>query len=91
MKKAKFKYAVNDGGLREVNIGLSAPLAIFDKESVEVENPYSGAKCMLEPVAIAIYDFIKGCEMTGRYGRDFDKARATFCENWPDEYMTLLD
>jgi len=74
-----------------VDIGLSDTLAILDKKPVEVENPYSGDKCMLEPVAVAIYDFIKGCEMTGRYGRDFNRARNTFCENWPDEYMTLLD
>ena len=90
MKKSKFKYSTN-AGFNEVNCGLSAPLVILDKEPVEVENPFSGEKCMLEPVAIAIYDFIKGCECIGHFPKDFDKARDTFCENWPDEYMTLLD
>jgi len=91
MKKAKFLYSTNEDGVKEVSIGLSGALTVYDSKPVEIENPYSGAKCTLEPVAIAIYDFIKGCEVTGKYGRDFDKARDTFCENWPDEYMTLLD
>ena len=87
MKKAKFTYLPDN----QVKVGLSDPLTIFDKEPVEVMNPYSGEKCMLEPVAVAIYEYIKGAEAFGHYGRDFDRARNTFCENWPDEYMTLLD
>ena len=90
MKRKDFEYTHGES-YDEVCIGLSASLVIFDKESVEVENPYSEEKCMLEPVAVAIYDFIKGCEVTGRYGNDFHKALDTFRENWPDEYMTLLD
>ena len=36
---------------------------IMDKAPVEVANPYSGEKVMLEPIAVAVYDAIKGAEM----------------------------
>ena len=35
---------------------------IMDKEPVEVANPYTGQKVMLEPIAVAVYDCIKGAE-----------------------------
>ena len=60
-------------------------------ESEQVTNPFSGVTKTLEPQAVALYDFIKGCEMTGRYGRDFDQARYLFAELYPSEYMALLD
>jgi len=60
-------------------------------ESEEVENPYSGVKVLLEPKAVALYDFIKDCEALGKYGKDFDQARYAFAELWPDAYMKLLD
>ena len=31
---------------------------ILDSEAVEVRNPFSGASCMLEPDAVAVYDCI---------------------------------
>ena len=55
-----------------------------------VENPFTGVKCLLEPTAVALHDFIKGCEMLGNY-KDFDQARYMFVEFWPDEYSKLLD
>jgi hypothetical protein len=36
---------------------------IMDKAPVEVANPFSGEKVMLEPIAVAVYDCIKGAEM----------------------------
>ena len=63
---------------------------IMDKEPVEVANPYSGEKVMLEPIAVAVYDCIKGAEMT----EDFDivqKGIAWFQKHYPKEYMVLLD
>jgi hypothetical protein len=59
-------------------------------ESEKVTNPYTGITCLLEPKAVALYDFIKGCEALGDY-RDFDQARYAFMELWPDEYFKLLD
>ena len=43
------------------------PVEIMDKAPVEVENPYSGEKVMLEPIAVAVYDCIKGAEMMQDY------------------------
>jgi hypothetical protein len=56
-----------------------------------VENPWSGERVLLEPKAVALYDFIKGCESLGKYGKDFDQARYAFAALWPDAYMQLLD
>jgi hypothetical protein len=63
---------------------------IMDKAPVEVANPYSGEKVMLEPIAVAVYDCIKGAEMI----QDFDiveKGISWFQEHYPKEYMVLLD
>lgn len=59
-------------------------------ESEEVENPYSGVSCMLEPAAVALHDYIKGCEMFGDY-KNMQEAISLFRYNWPDEYYKLLD
>ena len=40
---------------------------VMDKEPVEVANPFSGEKVTLTPQAVAVYDTIKGAEMTGDY------------------------
>jgi hypothetical protein len=45
---------------------------------------------MLTPEAVAVYDSIKGAEMIG----DWTTVRqgiAWFIDNFPEEYMTLLD
>ena len=63
---------------------------IMDKAPVEVTNPCSKQKVMLEPIAVAVYDCIKGAEML----EDFDmmqKGMDWFAEHYPDEYMVLLD
>ena len=59
------------------------PVEIIDTKPVEVSNPFSGEKVKLKPTAIAVYDCIKGAEMT----EDFDIVR----EHYPKEYMVLLD
>jgi hypothetical protein len=63
---------------------------IFDKEPVEVKNPFSGETCMLTPEAVAVYDTIKGSEMFGDY-ETVRKGLDWFSENFPKEYMILLD
>ena len=60
-------------------------------ESETVTNPYTGVSCLLEPKAVALYDFIKGCEMLGTNQKEFDQARYAFMELWPEEYFKLLD
>ena len=66
------------------------PVEIIDTQPVEVANPYSGEKVMLEPIAVAVYDCIKGAE----YLNDFDtveKGIDWFIEHYPEAYQVLLD
>ena len=66
------------------------PVEIMDKAPVEVENPYSGEKVMLEPVAVAVYDCIKGAEMMQDY-KLVEEGIEWFQKHYPKEYMVLLD
>jgi len=52
-------------------------------------NPFSGDGETLEPLAVALYDFIKEAEI--KRSPLFQDALLTFREKYPDEYMTLLD
>ena len=66
------------------------PVEIIDTDLVKVQNPYSGESVMLEPVAVAVYDCIKGAE----YIEDYDIVRkgiSRFQKWYPKEYMVLLD
>ena len=63
---------------------------IMDKAPVEVANPYSGEKVMLEPIAVAVYDAIKGAEMLNYY-ETVEAGIDWFKEHYPKEYMVLLD
>ena len=63
---------------------------IMDKEPVEVANPYSGEKVMLEPIAVAVYDCIKGAEYMEN-AEMMQKGIAWFQKHYPKEYMVLLD
>ena len=65
-------------------------IMILDKEPVEVANPFSGETAILEPEEVAVYDYIKGCELM----RDYDGVRRGldwFSRKNPEAYMTLLD
>lgn len=63
---------------------------IYDKEPVEVKNKLTGASCMLEPEAVAVYDTIIGSVFTGNYDKMYE-GLDWFRENYPKEYMILLD
>ncbi len=63
---------------------------IMDKAPVEVTNPFSKQKVMLEPIAVAVYDCIKGAEMLEEYDT-VQKGMDWFAEHYPKEYMVLLD
>ena len=79
------------GEVVELKVGRSKfEVTILDEGPVEIQNPYSGATCKLEPLAIGVYDLIKGAEMLG----DYKTLRMTldyFRKHWSAEYMTLLD
>jgi len=63
-------------------------LALIDTEPQTVTNPFSGESCVLEPEAVAMYDYIKGCEICGT---DFSDVMEEFIKRYPEEYMILLD
>jgi hypothetical protein len=64
-------------------------LATYEKSEI-ITNPYSGEKAELEPLAVALYDFIKGCEITNNYD-NMRRALRIFAERWTREYYILLD
>jgi hypothetical protein len=74
----------------EVTRPLPFEVILYDKEPVEIQNPGTGATCMLEPDAVAVYDTIKGSEITQNYTK-MNKGLEWFREYFPEEYMVLLD
>ena len=66
------------------------PVEIIDTKPVEVKNPFSGQKVMLQPTAIAVYDCIKGAEATENW-KYVERGISWFQEHYPKEYMVLLD
>jgi len=45
---------------------------------------------MLDPDEVAVYDYLKGCEMMGDYPM-LEKCLDWFMRKNPSAYMTLLD
>lgn len=56
-----------------------------------VTNPFSGESYELSPAELSIYDFIMGCQYTGRMQNDMMKALTWFRKANPKAYMVLLD
>jgi hypothetical protein len=81
------------------DFGKGVVLVKMDNEPVMVKNTFDESKqCLLCPAALALYDFIKGCEVMIRMGDERPTTRAEmvyalhkFSEEWPEEYMILLD
>ena len=65
-------------------------IAIYDTESVVVKNPFTGASAKLTPEEVAVYDYLKGCEMLGDY-KGLRKGLDWFIDNNAEAYMALLD
>ena len=68
---------------------LIATLMIGTK-SENVTNPFSGESVELDATGVALYDFIKGCEITNLHDK-MQQALRLFRKLYPSEYMTLLD
>lgn len=64
-------------------------LALGDGPEV-ITNPYSGRSAELDPVGVALYDLVKGCELLGDY-KTMGLALEAFAERYPEEYYILLD
>lgn len=73
-----------------MKVKLPFDCMVLDTVNVEVKNPFSGESVMLTPEAVAVYDTIQGCEMTGNY-KMLRKGLDWFRKNYPAEYMVLLD
>jgi hypothetical protein len=65
-------------------------IMVLDTEPVEVENPFSGETALLSPDEVAVYDYIKGCELLGDY-EGVRRGLDWFSRKNPEAYMTLLD
>jgi len=65
-------------------------LEILDVEPIVVTNPYTGAQATLEPDAVAVYDWIKGSEVSG-YSKDMETGLEWFRKHEPAAYRLLLD
>lgn len=65
-------------------------IQVYDTEPVEVRNPFSGEGAVLSPEEVAVYDYLKGCELMGDY-KGLRKALDWFSRKNPEAYMTLLD
>ena len=65
-------------------------ITIMDSENVTVANPFSGEYYELTTEEVAVYDYLKGCEMIGDY-TGLRKGLEWFMENNSEAYMTLLD
>lgn len=85
-------------GFEEKDFGNGLRLRV-GTESEEVTNRRTGAKVLLAPEAIALYEFIIGVEFGQYLGRKIDKgveewlghAKDIFLERWPDAYWKLID
>ena len=65
-------------------------IMVLDNEPVNVQNPFSGECIMLSPEEVAVYDYLKGCELIGDY-KGLRKGIDWFIDNNAEAYMTLLD
>ena len=61
-----------------------------DCEMVEVENYFSGEKCMLPRFANGVYVAIKNAEVRGNYDK-MQKLLSWFSRNFTKEYFVLLE
>jgi len=78
---SKAKKAIQD---------LFPGIMVVDKEPVEVQNPFSGDSTVLTPDEVAVYDYLKGCELIGDY-KGLRKGLDWFRNNNAQAYMILLD
>ena len=65
-------------------------IMVLDKEPVSVKNPFTGETAVLTPEEVAVYDYLKGCELIGDF-KGLRKGIDWFIDNNTDAYMVLLD
>jgi hypothetical protein len=65
-------------------------IMVSDTEPVVVKNTFSGDSIKLQPDEVAVYDYLKGCELIGDY-KGLRKGLNWFMNNNAEAYMVLLD
>jgi len=73
---------------REQAVKLFPDLEIFDEKEF-VANRFTGEIIELEPEAVAMYDLTMGAEQIGMH--IMRTCLDWFIDNYPKEYMVLLD
>lgn len=58
--------------------------------SETITNKWSGESIELEPLAVAVYDYIIGCDTMGKF-IESEKAKNYFYKKWREAYYILLD
>ena len=65
-------------------------IMVYDDAPVQVKNPFSGESIELQPEEVAVYDYLKGCELVRDY-KGLQKGLDWFRSNNAEAYMVLLD
>lgn len=70
----------------------------IDTKNEVIKNQFSGQEAELHPIAVALYDLIIGMQIGVKMisidpegVRRWNAAISVFRNNWPTEYMILLD
>ena len=87
--KVNMKKIMVRGELVEVPF-KDADYRLDGEKDVEIQNPFSGEKATVPGYAAAVYDVIKGAEVTHNYDM-VQKGCDWFSRNFPKQYMVLLD
>ena len=82
-------HVINYEG-KEYRIPFDLDLGIDNGKVIDVPNRFSGEKASLPWFAVAVYDAIKGAELTDDY-RTVRKGLDWFQKNFTEEYYILLD
>ena len=85
----KIKQSVEYKGKRYTLPFLVAKESLSTEQET-VRNRFGGESCTLPAFAVAVYDVIMGSELFQNW-EDHRKGLDWFIENFPKEYMVLLD
>ena len=86
---SKIRNNANSFYLSFKNYRKIVHLEIFDEKEF-VANRFTGEIVELEPEAVAMYDLTMGAERFGMY-KTMRTCLDWFIDNYPKEYMVLLD
>ena len=80
---------MTDKKLTKTEQKLADKLRIGSKPEV-VHNRFGGGSIEIEPLAVALYDYIMGCELIHNY-KGMQQGLTMFRKHWGQAYTVLLD